>query len=82
MAAPENEDEDCVCLHGLRHLVAGAVQEEELVWQPDYAAACVKLDGAIVWDGQGYVLKLVCHFSGLTHLPRINLRKFQQHYGW
>ena len=82
MAAPENDDEDRVCLHGLRRLVAGAVQEEELVQQPDYAAACAKLDGAIVWDGRGYVLKLVCHFSGLTHLPRINLRKFRQHYGW
>ena len=51
MAALGNEKEDCVHLHGLRHLVAGAVQEEELVWQPDYAAACAKLDRAIVWDG-------------------------------
>ena len=82
MAALGNEKEDCVCLHGLRCLVASAVQEEELVRQPDYATACAKLDRAIVWDGRGYVIKLVHHFSGLTHLLRINLRKFQQHYGW
>jgi len=82
MAAPGNEEEDCVRLHSLRRLVAGAVQEEELVRQPDHAAACAKLDRAIVWDGRGYVIKLVHHFSALTHLPRINLRKFRQHYGW
>ena len=82
MAAPGNEEEDCVRLHSLRRLVAGAVQEEELVRQPDHAAACAKLDRAIVWDGRRYVIKLVHHFSALTHLPRINLRKFRQRYGW
>ena len=51
MAAQGNEDELCVCLHSLERSVAGAVQEEELVQQPDYAEACAKLDNAIVWDG-------------------------------
>jgi hypothetical protein len=57
MAVPGKEEEDSVRIHGLRHLVAGAVQEEELVQQPDYAANCAKLDRAIVWDGRGYVIK-------------------------
>ena len=81
MAALGNEKEDCVCLHGLRRLVAGAIQEEELVQQPDYAAACAKLDRANVQDGQGHVIKLVHQFSGLTLLPRVNLRLFRQCYG-
>jgi hypothetical protein len=81
IAAPVEEEEDVVRLHGLRRLVAGAVQEEELVQQSDYANAQAKLDGAIVWDGRGYVIVdlLICC---LTHLPRVNLRKFRQRYGW
>ena len=57
IAKPSSEAEDIVRLHGLRRLVAGAVQEEELVRQPDYASACAKLDRAIRWDGRGYVIK-------------------------
>jgi hypothetical protein len=36
--------------------LAGAIQEGELVRQPTYATTCVKLDRALVWDGQGYVI--------------------------
>jgi hypothetical protein len=36
MAVPEKGEEDTVHPHGLRHLVAGAIQEEELVQQPDH----------------------------------------------
>jgi hypothetical protein len=42
-------------LHELRRLVAGALQEWELAQQPKHAAACAKIDGALVWQGRGYV---------------------------
>ncbi len=64
MAVLGTEEEDSTCLHGLRRLVAGTVQEGELVRQPEYAATCTKLDGAIVWHGQGYVIKT--HFCLLS----------------
>ena len=64
MAVLGTEEEDFTRLHGLRRLVAGAVQEGELVRQPEYAATCAKLDGAIVWHGQGYVIKT--HFCLLS----------------
>jgi len=54
----ENEEEeelDHICLHRIRHLVAGAVQEWELVQQPKHAATCAEIDGALVWQGRGYV---------------------------
>jgi hypothetical protein len=51
----EDEEETCTRLHELRRLVAGAVQEWELAQQPKQAAACAKLDGALVWQGRGYV---------------------------
>jgi hypothetical protein len=51
----EAEKEDRIYLHGLRRLIAGAVQEWELVQQPRRAALCVELDGALVWQGRGYV---------------------------
>jgi hypothetical protein len=51
IAEPGSEMEDIIRLHSLRRLVAGAIQEEELVRQPDYAFACAKLDRAIIWDG-------------------------------
>lgn len=81
----EEEENDRIHLHGLRRLVAGAVQEWELVQQPKYAAACAELDGALVWQGRGYV-------GPITHATvflrstmifcRVNLRKFRQLYGW
>ncbi|KAF8272279.1 hypothetical protein EI94DRAFT_1697620 [Lactarius quietus] len=37
MAVPQKEENDYVCLHGLQCLVAGAVQEVELVRQHEYA---------------------------------------------
>ena len=51
----ENEEEemDLIFLHGVRRLVAGAVQELELVQQPVCAAACAELDSALVWQGRG-----------------------------
>jgi predicted phage-related endonuclease len=65
IAEPGSEMEDIIRLHGLRRLVAGAVQEEELVRQPDYAFACAKLDRAIIWDGRGYVIKT--HYFFMPH---------------
>jgi hypothetical protein len=75
------EEGDSICLHGLRCLVAGAIQEGELVWQPNYAATCARLDRAIIWDGQGYVIT-ACHFLLTSRLHSVNVRKFQQLYGW
>ena len=51
MAVPGIEEEDSTHLYGLQCLVAGTIQEGELVRQPEYAATCTKLDGAIVWHG-------------------------------
>jgi hypothetical protein len=56
IAVSVTAEADNVHLHGLCHLVAGAIQEGELVRQPTYATTCVKLDRALVWDGQGYVI--------------------------
>jgi hypothetical protein len=55
----EGEERERICLHGLRCLVAGAIQEWELVQQPEHAAACTELDGALVWQGRGYVSSMV-----------------------
>ena len=64
--------EDHVHLHGLHHLVAGAIQEVELAWQSTFAVTCAKLDRALVWDGQGYVIWTYClirsHFTLHTAL--------------
>ena len=81
MPVLRNEEEDCVHPQSLQCSVAGTIQEEELAQQPDYTAACAKLDRANVQDGQGHVIKLVHQFSGLTLLPRVNLRLFRQCYG-
>ena len=51
----EEEENDRIDSHGLRHLVAGAAQEWELAQQPEHAAMCAKLDSALVWQGRGYV---------------------------
>jgi hypothetical protein len=60
MAVPGTEDS--VRLHGLRRLVAGAFQEGELVRQPEYATTSAKLDSAVVWQGRGCVIQLICYF--------------------
>jgi hypothetical protein len=80
MASPGTEDS--VRLHGLRRLVAGAVQEGELVRQPEYATTSAKLDRAIIWQGRGYVVPTNFLLFRLKYLPRVNLRKFRQLYGW
>ena len=49
----DEEEENRIDLHGLRRLVAGAVQEWELVQQPRHASTCAKLDAALVWQGRG-----------------------------
>jgi len=51
----EEEEKDHIYLHGVRRLVAGAIQEWELVQQPKHATACAKLDCTLVWQGRGYV---------------------------
>src|SRR6266566_5441859 len=58
----DKEKQDCIDLHGLQHLVAGAAQEWELVQQPKHAATCAKLDSTLVWQGRGYVPNSVCYF--------------------
>lgn len=77
----EEEELDRIILHGLRRLVAGAIQEWELVQQPEHAASCAEVEGALVWQGRGYVdlILLVSHFN---HIHRVNLRTFRQLYGW
>ena len=64
--------EDHVHLHGLHHLIAGAIQEGELVQQLTYVATCAKLEKVLVWDGQGYVIQTYCsipsHFTLCTAL--------------
>ncbi|KAF8264122.1 hypothetical protein EI94DRAFT_1703475 [Lactarius quietus] len=55
----------------LQCLVASAVQEVELVQQHEYATSCIKLDRAIVWDGQAYVMKLICHFLASLICPEL-----------
>jgi len=64
----ENEEEeelDHICLHRIQRLVAGAVQEWELIQQPKHAATCAKLDGALVWQGRGYVSPISHAISSL-----------------
>lgn len=78
----EQEEQDRINLHGIKRLVAGAVQEWELLQQPKHAAMCAKLDGALVWQGRGYVSPIIMLFHHSSHLYRVNLRKFRQLYGW
>jgi hypothetical protein len=61
----EEEENDRIHLHGLRRLVAGAVQEWELAQQPEHAAECAKLDRALVWQGRGYVGPILPVISSL-----------------
>ncbi len=61
----EQEEEDCICLHGLRRLVAGAVQEWELAQQPEHSATFAKHEGALVWQGRGYVIPIPHAISSL-----------------
>ena len=49
----EEEELDAIYLHAIQRLVAGAVQEWELVQQPKHAVTCAMLDGALVWQGRG-----------------------------
>jgi hypothetical protein len=57
MSCEDDEDEELVdiYIHGIRRLMAGAIQEWELVQQPKHATTCAKIDGALVWQGRGYV---------------------------
>ncbi|KAH9012162.1 hypothetical protein EDB85DRAFT_2159236 [Lactarius pseudohatsudake] len=57
IALPGIKEEDTIRLHGLRRLVAGAIQEVELAQQPGYAATFAEEDGAILWDGRGVNLR-------------------------
>jgi hypothetical protein len=61
----EEEENDHIHLHGLQHLVAGAIQEWELTQQPKHAAACAKLDRALVWQGRGYIGPILHVISSL-----------------
>jgi hypothetical protein len=80
----DKEEQDPMGLHRLRRLVAGATQEWELVQQPRHTAMCAKLDGALVWQGRGYVSPILHVISLLNCLLQCynNLRKFRQLYGW
>jgi len=68
-------------VHELRRLVAGAVQEWELVQQSEHAATCATLDRALVWQGRGYVSPNINTIFS-DRLCRVNLRKFRELYGW
>jgi hypothetical protein len=52
---------DPIHLHRIWRLVAGAIQEWELVQQPKHAAAYAEIDGALIWQGRGYVSLI--HFA-------------------
>jgi hypothetical protein len=71
--APKDEEEECICLHAIRRLVAGAFQEWELVQQHECACTCAWIDDALVWQGRGYVIQIsFCHSLILTvHLEFI-----------
>jgi len=71
----EEEELDCVYLHGLQRLVAGAVQEWELVQQPKHAATCAELDSALVWQGRGYVSSILYGISSLQPSLQSQLKK-------
>ena len=77
----EEEELDRIVLYGLRHLVAGAIQEWELAQQPKHVASCAKLEGTLVWHGRGYVDSILL-FSRFNHPCRVNLRTFRRLYGW
>jgi hypothetical protein len=64
----EEEERERIHVHGIRRLVAGAAQEWELVQQPKYAAICAELDGALVWQGRGYVSSILCVISSSLQL--------------
>jgi hypothetical protein len=78
----KEEEQDHIYLHGIRRLVAGAIQEWELVQQPKHAATCAEIEGALVWQGRGYVIPILHPISLSNCLCRVNLRKFRQLYGW
>ena len=59
----EDEEDALMCLHRLRRLVAGAIQEWELAQQPDHAYICAKIDNALVWQGKGYVSQFIQSIS-------------------
>ena len=59
----EEEEFDRIYLHHLRHLVAGAMQEWELVQQPKHATTYAKLNGALVWQGRGCISSILCGIS-------------------
>jgi hypothetical protein len=61
----EEEELNHIYVHGVRRLVAGAVQEWELAQQPKHAAMCAELDGALVWQGRGYVSAILHDISSL-----------------
>lgn len=76
------EEDERICLHGIRRLVAGAVQEWELVQQPKSTAALAKIDRALVWHGRGYEVPTRLPSLHLSHFPRVHLNRFFQRYGW
>ena len=61
----EDKEDAHVCLHRLRRLVAGAVQEWELVQQPNHAFICAKVDGALVWQDRGYMSQFMHTITSL-----------------
>lgn len=52
----KNEEAKRIALHSIRRLVAGADQEWELAQQPEHATRCAKIDGALIWQGRGYII--------------------------
>ena len=75
--ASEEPEMDHVYLYGLWRLLAGAFQELELAQQPDHAATCAKIDGALVWQGRGYVSPILHAISSLQLSLQSKLEKVQ-----
>jgi len=64
-------------LYGLWRLVAGAFQELELAEQHDHAAAFAKIDGALIWQGRGYVNPILHAISSLQPSLQSKFEKVQ-----
>src|SRR5258708_12888871 len=74
----DNEGEELVhiYIYGVQCLVAGAIQEWELVQQPKHATTCVKIDSALVWQGRGYLIPILYAISLLYPSFQSQFEKF------
>src|SRR5260370_30965777 len=48
-----------IYIHGVQCVVAGAIQEWELVQQPKHATTCAKIHATLVWQGRADVTPIL-----------------------